>query len=215
MSGVPTHLVILSPVELYREAWRALLTDKPDIVIAGAAADTARLGDLIEPDQPTTLLVDLPSLSTETARQIKSAAPHAGVLFLVHSYDLSDITPLLQAGASGCLSRDESVGDLVRAIVAAGRGEIVLPPSMAARVLTALARGESFDSDQVETLSEREIEVVRLLGQGLTNKDVAQSLILSVRTVEAHLRNIYGKLGVRSRTEAALWAVRHGYAPEQ
>jgi DNA-binding NarL/FixJ family response regulator len=108
------------------------------------------------------------------------------------------------------------VGDLARAIIAAGRGEIALPPHIAGRALAALARGEpASDEGLIEPLSERELEVLRLLAQGLTNKDMAQTLILSVRTVEAHLRNIFGKLGVRSRTEAALWAVTHGYAGDE
>lgn len=77
------------------------------------------------------------------------------------------------------------------------------------------APSESLPPDRlIEPLSEREADVLRLLAQGLTNKDIAQTLILSVRTVEAHLRSVYGKLGVRSRTEAALWAVKHGYNPE-
>ena len=137
------------------------------------------------------------------------------MLFLVQSDDLAEIVPLLQAGATGFVSRNDSVGDLVRAIVAAGRGELVLPSTLAARALTALARGESVGSHPTEALSQRETEVVRLLGQGLTNKDIAQTLILSVRTVETHLHNIYGKLGVCSRTEAALWAVKRGYEPER
>jgi len=212
---MPTHLVMLSPAALNREAWRALLSTQPDIVVYNLVVDASNLAAALPSGQPTTLLVDLPAPQLELARQVKLLAPEAGVLFLVQSYDLAEIVPLLQAGATGFVSRNDSVGDLVRAIVAAGRGELVLPSSIAARALTALARGESVGSNPVEALSERETEVLRLLGQGFTNKDIAQTLILSVRTVEAHLRNIYGKLGVRSRTEAALWAVRHGYGPEQ
>lgn len=111
----------------------------------------------------------------------------------------------------GCISRNDSVSDLARAIIAVGRGEIALSPHIAARALAAMARGVTIGGGLIEPLSEREIEVLRLLGQGLTNKDIAQTLIVSVRTVEAHLRSIFGKLGVRSRTEAALWAIRHGY----
>ena len=85
----------------------------------------------------------------------------------------------------------------------------------AIKALVAIARGEGVDDAQTEALSEREAEILRLLAQGLTNKDIAQTLILSVRTVEAHLRNIFAKLGVRSRTEAALWAVKHGYGPQE
>jgi len=212
---MPTRLIILSPAMLHREAWRALLATQPDIVVDGLVADVSNLAALPPSGQPTTLLADLPAPQLDLLRQIKSVAPEVGVLFLVHSYDLAEIVPLLQAGATGFVSRNDSVGDLVRAIVAAGRGELVLPASIAAGVLTALARGESIGSHPTEALSEREMEVVRLLGQGFTNKDIAQTLILSVRTVEAHLRNIYGKLGVRSRTEAALWAVKRGYGPEQ
>jgi DNA-binding NarL/FixJ family response regulator len=146
--------------------------------------------------------------------QLKVTAPDLGLLFLVQDYELSTILPFLQAGASGCISRDDSVGDLARAIIAVGRGEIALPPSIAARALSALARGETGAAGLIEALTDREVEVLRLLAQGLTNKDIAQTLFLSVRTVEAHLRNIYGKLNVRSRTEAVLWAVKQGYAAE-
>jgi DNA-binding NarL/FixJ family response regulator len=211
---MPTRLIIVSPAALHREAWRALLATHPDIVVGGSVDDVSNLYTLLPSSQPTTLLIDLPAPHLDVVRQVKSAAPEAGVLLLIRSYELAEIVPLLQAGATGFVSRNDSVGDLVRAIVAAGRGELVLPSSIAAGALTALARGESIGSHPVDALSERELEVLRLLGQGLTNKDIAQTLILSVRTVEAHLRNIYGKLGVRSRTEAALWAVRHGYGME-
>ncbi len=208
-------LIIVSQAALHREAWRALLAHQPGISVGGAVDDVSQAAALVQPGQPTTLLIDLPDPQPDLARQIKTLVPHGSVLFLVPSYDPTEIVPLLQAGATGCVSRDDSVGDLCRAIIAAGRGEVVLPPAVASRVLAALARGDLGDHSLVESLTERETEVVRLLAQGLTNKDIAQTLILSVRTVEAYLRSIYGKLGVRSRTEAALWAVRHGYGASE
>ena len=210
---MPTHVVVLSPALLYQEAWRALLSQQSDIHGVATIAVPSELSSIYPLHRPATLLVDLPSLQLDVVRQVKTIASDIGLLFLVQTYDLNDIMLLLQAGANGCISRDDSVADLVRAVTAAGRGEIALPPTIAARALTALARGEPVGSGRTEMLSEREIDVIRLLGQGLTNKDIAQTLILSVRTVEAHLRSIYGKLDVRSRTEAALWAVRHGYGP--
>ena len=220
---MPTHVVIVSPAALYREAWRALLSGQPDILVSGAVGDASGVAALLQSSaaergassRPTAVLIDVPTPQPDLARQLKAIDPDLGLLFLVQSYDLAEIIPLLQAGATGCVSRDESVGNLARAIVAVGRGEIVLPPTIAAQALAALARGEPPGSGPSEALSEREIEVVRLLGRGLTNKDIAQTLILSVRTVEAHLRNIYGKLGVRTRTEAALRAVKHGYGPQE
>lgn len=209
-----TQLIIVASPLLYREAWRALLSSQPHIRVIGTAADVPEVTTLLQPDQPTTILVDLPAPQPDLARELKTVAPEAGLLFLVHSYELTEILQLLQAKVSGCVSRDETVSNLARAIIAVGRGEIALPPHIAGRALAALARGEPFGSPLVEPLSERETEVLRLLAQGLTNKDIAQTLVLSVRTVEAHLRNIFGKLGIHSRTEAALWAVKHGYGQE-
>lgn len=142
---------------------------------------------------------------------MRTLAPNCGLLFLVQSYDLSEVLPLLQAGATGFVSRDETTGNLARAIIATGRGEIVLPAEIAFQSLVTLAREQSLTTLPVRELSERETEVLNLLAQGLTNKDIAQTLVLSVRTVEAHLSSIFAKLGVRSRTEAVLWAVRRGY----
>jgi DNA-binding NarL/FixJ family response regulator len=207
-----THVAVLSPALLYQEAWRALLSAQPGVRVIGATSLTTAVCDLAAGASPATILIDLPTLPPEAVQQIKGALPAAGVLCLVHTYDLAEMMILLQAGANGFLTRDEPVADLARALIAAGRGEIVLPPEIAARALAALARGAALSQNQIEPLSDREEEVLRLLAQGLTNKDIAQTLILSVRTVEAHLRSIFGKLAVRSRTEAALWAIRHGYA---
>ena len=199
----PTHLIVLSPATLQREAWSALLSGQPGIVVSGAAADAPSLAALPQPARPATVLVDLEAPQPDLARQLKEAGPEPGVLFLVRSYDLAEILPLLRAGASGCVSRDEAVDDLVRAIVAVGRGEISLPHGVAARALAALARGEPVEAKLADPLSGRETEVLRLLARGLTNKDIAQTLFLSVRTVEGHLRGVFAKLGARSRTAAS------------
>jgi DNA-binding NarL/FixJ family response regulator len=206
----------MASATLYRAAWQALLSQQPDIMVAGAVDDVSQIAALLEPGQPTTALFDLPFPQPTLVQQLKIIMPDLGLLFLVDSYDLEQILPLLRAGVTGCISRDDSVAELARAIIAVGRGEISLPPSIAVRALAALAQSESVHGGGlVEPLSERETEVLGFLAQGLTNKDIAQTLFLSVRTVEAHLRNIFGKLGVRSRTEAALWATRHGHGPEE
>ena len=205
-----THLLIFAPANLHRAAWQALLENQPGIATVGAIGGLPELARF-NPLQPMAVLVDLSSIQTDLVGRLRAALPDCGLLFLVESYDLTEIVALLQAGATGFLTRDASVGDLARAVIAAGRGEIVLPPELANKALVALARGESVQEEPGISLTEREQEVLDLLAKGLTNKDIAQTLILSVRTVEAHLRNIYSKLGVASRTEAALWAVNHGY----
>lgn len=209
-----TSVMIFAPTTLYREAWRALLTGQPGIVVAGAVGDGAQLAASL-PGPPAVLLFDLPAPHSELVRQCRDLAPALSLLVLVSAYDIATILPLVQAGALGCLSRDATVGDLARAIIAVGRGELVLPPALAGRVFAQLARGEPAADAPTTPLSEREADVLRLLAQGYTNKDIAQTMILSVRTVEAHFRGIFAKLGVRSRTEAALWAVKHGYGPAE
>ena len=216
MTGRPdTKLIILAPAALYREAWHVLLSDQPGIEAVGAVGNAEEVFLVLQPARPTTVLIDLPTPRPELALQLKATAPDLGLLFLVQNYELSVILPLLQAGATGCISRDDSVGDLARAVIAVGRGEIALPPHVASRALSALARGETGAIGLIEALTDREVQVLQLLAQGRTNKDIAQTLFLSVRTVEAHLRNIYGKLNVRSRTEAVLWAVKQGYAAKE
>lgn len=206
-----TRLIIYAPATLRRAAWHALLSAPPAIETVGAVADLADVPQHLALSQPTTLLVDVRAPHPELARRCRALSATLGILILVTAYTLDAVLPLIQAGATRCLSYDESVGDLSRAIIAVGRGEMVVPPALATEVLTYLARGARGDEPAAEDLSEREGEVLNLLAQGYTNKDIAQTLVLSVRTVEAHLRTIYGKIGLRSRTEAALWAIRHGY----
>ena len=208
---VLTNLIILAPYALHRDAWQALLTLQPGIHVSGAAENVSDAAESLVPDQANTFLIDLVNPQPEIAQELRSFAPHSGLLFLVQSYELSLVLPLLQAGATGFISRDASVGDLARAIIAAGRGEIVLPPEIAVQSLMALAQAQPANQARSEQLTERESEVLTLLAQGHTNKDIAQALFLSVRTVEAHLRSIFAKLAVNSRTEAVLWAVQHGY----
>lgn len=211
---MPTRLLILARSNLYRAAWQALLEKQPGIVVVGAFDEIDRIQANTQPAQNTAVLVDIPNPQAEYVRRLREARLGNGLLFLLESFDLAEVVSLLQAGATGFILRDAQVGDLARAVIATGRGEIVLPPPLAARALAALARGQVPREEPAVSLTEREQEVLGLLANGLTNKDIAQTLILSVRTVEAHLRNVYSKLDVSSRTEAALWAVHNGYGNE-
>lgn len=205
----PTSVIVIAAANLHRLAWSALLGQQPGLVVRGAAATPDELQGMAV--APVTLLVDMTPVQPELVRLLAAAAPHSTILCLIDHHDVTPIVGLLQAGATGCLSRNASAPELALALIAVARGEIVLPPELALQALTALTRGKYDQTQPTESLSERETEVLRLLAQGLSNKDIAQSLFLSVRTVEAHLRNIYSKLAIASRTEAVLWAVNHGY----
>ena len=206
-----TSVIVIARTNLYRAAWRSLLELQPGITVMGVADQVAEAATLLKPHRNVAVLVDLPDIQTEFVGQLHRTLPECGLIFLVENYEFGGIVELLQAGATGFMERDVPVADLARGIIAVGRGEIVLPPDLATRALVALARGEDVHEANLADLTSREKEVLNLLAQGFTNKDIAQTLILSVRTVEAHLRNIYSKLDVGSRTEAALWAVNHGF----
>lgn len=207
--GKETSVFVLANAALHRAAWEALLTGQPGIVFRGSAANVSALPIPATASQNLAVLIDFSSFSLDWLQELKTAGPTAGILCLVDEYNLQQIVGLLQAGVGGCLLRDADVPDLIRALVAVGRGEIVLPPALASQALAALARGQLPQETTAETLTDREMDVLSLLAKGMTNKEIAQRLFLSVRTVEAHLQNIYGKLNVSSRTEAALWAVQH------
>lgn len=206
-----THLLIFAISNLHQVAWQALLERQPGITVQGVAGELTQIASFQLPS-PAVILVDIPTVQPLFVSNLHVAVPDCGLLFLVEHYDLNDTLAFLQAGATGFIDHSSAVGDLARAIIATGRGEIVLPQKLATKALVALAQGKVVQNGPTATLTEREQEVLNLLAQGFTNKDIAQSLFLSVRTVEAHLRNVYGKLGVTSRTEAALWAVNHGFA---
>lgn len=208
----PTQVIILASASLPRLAWEALLAAQPGISVWGTAANVDDLTALPPTQAATTILFDLPHPPPPWTATLSETLPDYGRLSLVDEYDLAQTVSLLQAGMTGVINRNATVPELTRGLLAAARGEIVLPPSLAAQALLALARGNvAPQQHQIETLTDREQDVLRRLAEGMTNKDIAQSLFLSVRTIEAHLRNIYGKLDVNNRTEAVLWAVQHGF----
>ena len=133
------RVVVFAPAVLHGDAWLALLTGQPGIEPAGGAAAVEELAPLLVPQGPTAVLVDLPVPDGDLIRRLRAAAPGVGLIVLVPAYDLPLIVELLQAGATGVVSTAEGAADLSRGLIAAGRGEIVLPPGIAARALSALA----------------------------------------------------------------------------
>src|SRR3972149_1762295 len=134
-----THLVIFAHAALHREAWRALLSGQPGIRLAGAAGDLAAVTSFLPIRQPSPVLgaqtpprshpAARPPPPPDPVRRLKAAVSDCGLLLLVNTYDLGEVIPLLQAGATGCISRDSPVGDLARGLIAAGCGEIRLAPA--------------------------------------------------------------------------------------
>lgn len=204
----PTNIIILTSAILDRGTGPALPSSQLNVGGSGSLGDVAKVSASFPPSQPTLLLIDQPTLSPALAQRLKTSAVYLGLLFLVDADEPDQVLPLGWAGATDWVSQDDWITNLAPVAIAARQGEMILPSAVA---ICAPGQSESGEDALIEPLSDREIEVLRLLAQGLTNKDIAQTLCLSILTVKTHLHHIFGKLSVRSRTEAALWATKHGY----
>jgi DNA-binding NarL/FixJ family response regulator len=202
---------------IVREATAEILEHQPDMHVVGQAETGEEAIELARELHPDVAVMDvaMPRLNgLEATRRITAECPRCQVLVLTAHEEERTIIQLLQAGAVGYLPKTIGLDELLEAIRAAARGESVLPPAVAAVVVRHLAEKEP-PEEPAHPLTDRELEVLRAAAQGLTNYDIAQQLTISVRTVEAHLTHVYNKLGVSSRTEAVVHAMRQGWIPPE
>jgi DNA-binding NarL/FixJ family response regulator len=180
----------------------------PELEVIGEAANGAEALQLARQLRPDVVLMDLlmPVLDGIGATAaIRRELPDTEVVAMTSVLEDSAIIGAVRAGAIGYLLKDTQADDLCRAIKAAAEGKVQLAPQAAARLMREVRA-----PDSPETLTERETEVLRLLARGQANKDIARTLMISEKTVKTHISNILAKLGVQSRTQAALYAVRVG-----
>ena len=199
-----------------RQGIRRLLEDEKGLEVVGEASNGEEVIQLVGEVKPDVILMDvaMPKLNgIEATRQIKIISPNTNVLILSAYDDDEYVFALLKAGANGYLLKNVSGSELVRAIKAVYKGDPVLNPVVAKKVVNYFRLGENKipTADDTTKLSERELSIIRLAAKGLTNKDIAEDLHLSYRTVEGHLRDIFNKLGVGSRTEAVLQGLKKGW----
>jgi DNA-binding NarL/FixJ family response regulator len=179
-----------------------------DIELVGSGTDGAEAEDIVGQLEPDVVLMDLsmPGLDgIEATKRVLAARPETQVLVLTSFSDRDRILKALDAGACGYLLKDAEPDELLRAIRAAARGEAPLSPRAAQALLSARR-----EPSPVAALSEREQEVLSLVAAGMANKQIAQRLGISEKTVKAHLTRVFREIGVFDRTQAALWAQRHG-----
>jgi DNA-binding NarL/FixJ family response regulator len=216
----PIRVFIVDDHGMVRRGMRAYLSIFDDIEVVGEAADgrdaLERLRVMAATGTPPdVVLMDLamqPVDGVAATRELRATLPDIDIVAVTSLVDQSRVQAALEAGASGYLVKDAAPEELALAIRAARRGEIHLDAAVARRLMDSLHRSREQASDPFAELSEREREILRLIAEGHANKEIARQLVISERTARTHVSNILRKLGLSSRTQAALLAVREGLA---
>ncbi len=206
------RVLIADDHPLIREGLRGLLAAEPDLELVGEATDGSEAVEKTDQLRPDVILLDLvmPVKSgIEAIIEIKEKDPVARILVLTSFADDEQLFPALRAGALGYLLKDSSPQDLLRAIRSVYRGESSLHPAIARRLVLQFSQ-PVVDSSPENPLTQREVEVLKLVAEGLSNQNIADELVVSERTVGKHVGNILEKLHLANRTQAALYALREG-----
>jgi DNA-binding NarL/FixJ family response regulator len=208
----PIRVLIADDHTVVRDGLAAVLSRRPDITVVGEASNGVEAVEKAAQLHPDVILMDLrmPEMDgAEAMRRIRERDPEVRFLVLTTFDNDEYIFEAIQAGAKGYLLKDASREDLFRAVAAVYRGESLIQPAVASRVLDRFVE-LSQRTVPGETLSEREIEVLRLMARGAANKEIAAALFISESTVKTHIANIFQKLDVNDRTEAVTTALQKG-----
>ncbi len=215
MSTEKIRIIIADDHIVVREGTRELLQKAGDLQVVGEAGDGEEAVRLVKELEPDVAILDvsMPKLNgIEATKQIKIISPKTAVLILT-AYDYDQyVFALLEAGAASYLLKDVPSQKLIEAVRSVHAGESVLHPVIARKALNHFVRSASLAQEpRVQLLTDREIEVLQLAAKGQSNRQIANKLNLSTRTIQAHLSNIFNKLKVGSRTEAVIAGLKNGF----
>jgi NarL family two-component system response regulator LiaR len=212
-SAETISIIIVDDHAVVREGVRAFLETQPDLLVLGDAGSGEEALRLVADAAPDVVLMDLvmPGMDgVETTRRVKRISPRTQIIVLTSYHQDEHIFPAIRAGALSYLLKDLDSHELASAIRKAARGEAALHPRVAARVVQELHGATRAEVNAFTELSERELEVLRLIADGVSNSDIAAQLVISEKTVKSHVSNILSKLHVLDRTQAAVYAWREG-----
>lgn len=209
----PITIVIIDDHAVVRKGVRAFLEAQPDLAVLGDAGSGEEGVALAAEMIPDVVLMDLvmPQMDgVEATRRLKQVSPRSQVIVLTSYHEDEHIFPAIQAGALSYLLKDVGPHELANAVRKAAVGEAVLHPRVAARVIREIHGASRDPHNPFTDLSERELEVLRVIADGLSNEEIAERLVISEKTVKSHVSNILSKLHVADRTQAAVYAWRSG-----
>jgi DNA-binding NarL/FixJ family response regulator len=208
------RVMLVDDHDLFRRGLELVLRDELDLEIVGEAGDGLAAIERATELQPDVVLMDvrMPGVGgIEATRRIRNALPATKVVMLTVSDDEEDLYAAIRAGANGYLLKEVSIDEVANAVRAVVRGQSLVTPSMATKLFTefnVLSRRVDAQHGTAPRLTEREVEVLRLVAKGMSNKEIAAELVIAENTVKNHVRNILEKLQMKSRMEAAMYAVR-------
>jgi NarL family two-component system response regulator LiaR len=208
------RILIVDDHAIVREGQRALIDTEPGMEVVGEAKDGNEAVELARSLQPDVILLDLlmpRKEGTEAIEEIKADNAQAQILVLTSFSEDEKVYAAIKAGAMGYLLKDSAPQEILDAIHTVYRGEMSMDPAIANKLMRELQRSSELPPTE-EPLTEREVEVLKLLAQGLQNKEIAEELVISERTVSTHVSNILSKLHLANRTQAALYALKEGLA---
>ena len=210
--STPIRVLIVDDHSVVRTGLRVFLDLQPDIEVVGEASDGSEGVAVARRLEPDVVLMDLlmPNMDGITAiGRIKAERPDTEIVTMTSFIEEEKVTAALEAGASGYVLKDAEAEEVAAAIRAAFAGEVHLDPAVARLLAQRMRNRKSPEDELTEPLTEREKDVLRLLGQGMSNKEIGSTLFITERTARTYVSNILGKLGLASRTQAALYAVEH------
>jgi two-component system, NarL family, response regulator NreC len=205
-------IVLADDHGVLRAGLRSLLNAEPDLEVVGEAADGQEALRQVQKLRPDVVLLDInmPGLSgIEVTETLKKTQPEIAVLILTVHEDETLLQEAIRVGAAGYIIKRAAESELINAIQAVARGDLYVHPAMTRGLLRELAGPPAPAAAALKLLTRREIEVLRLIAQGYTNRQIAETLCLSVRTVESHRANVMGKLGLTTRVELVHYAMEH------
>ncbi len=209
----PVRVLVVDDQELFRRGLIMLLGSDSDIEVVGEAADGITATELAVKTAPDVILLDVRMprrTGVEACRAIKEAVPSAKIIMLTVSDEEADLYESVKNGASGYLLKDSSIEEVAQAVRVVNEGQSLISPSMAVKLIDEFKQMSKPEREQGPALrlTDRELEVLRLVAKGLNNREVAKELFISENTVKNHVRNILEKLQLHSRMEAVMYAMR-------
>lgn len=209
----PIRVLVVDDQELFRRGLTMLLSSEEGIEVVGEAGDGVEGTTLAESVAPDVVLLDvrMPKRSgIEACLAIKERVPSAKIIMLTVSDEEADLYEAVKSGAAGYLLKDSSIEEVAQAVRVVSEGQSLISPSMAVKLIDEFKQMSRPEKSQVPglRLTERELEVLRLVATGMNNREIAKQLVISENTVKNHVRNILEKLQLHSRMEAVMYAVK-------